>query len=205
MSKYNLSIQSLNYDFGASQFNLSITVEGDEFPTPESTDGTINGGTINFSMESSGSETCNSATFTFQTATVLSNYSFVFSDIPESANISGSLSNSTSSDLFEIESCSVDMVDSQKLRGEVSGNGNVIVKARKKPSVNGNYSCISCGLNPKKTSILLTFVTSSEDNLEGSVEGVPGTLITSGLGISTQATDGNPEPTSISEFSFQDQ
>ncbi len=205
MSKYNLSIQSLDFDFGTLSFNLSIKVEGDEFPTPSTTTGSLSNGTINFSMESSGSETCNSATFTFQTNTILSNYTFTFSDIPEAANISGNIGSSANSDLFEIESCNVVVSESGKLRGDVSGNGDIGIGVRKKPGTKGNYSCVSCGLNSTNTSVLLTFVTAEEDNLTGSVEGVPGNLLTSGLGISTQATDGNPEPTSISEFSFQDQ
>lgn len=205
MSNYNLSIKSLNYNFEDSKFNLTIIVEGDEFPTPSNTVGLLTNGTINFSMESGGSETCNSATFTCQTATILDNYAFTFSDIPGSADISGSIGTSTSSDLFEIESCSIEISQPGRLRGEVSGNGKVDIGVRKKPGTRGKYSCISCGLNNNKTAVLLTFVTATEDNLNGSVEGVPGNLITSGLGISTQATDGNPEPTSISEFAFQDQ
>lgn len=205
MSNYNLSIKSLNYNFKDSKFNLTINIEGDEFPTPSSTVGVLTNGTINFSMESSGSETCNSASFTCQTATILDSYTFTFSDIPGSADISGSIGTSTNSDLFEIESCSIVISATGRLRGEVSGDGTVDVGVRKKPGTRGKYSCVSCGLNTNNTAVLLTFVAATEDNLTGSVEGVPGSLMTSGLGISTQATDGNPEPTSISEFAFQDQ
>tara|TARA_R110002072_G_scaffold242220_3_gene400979 strand:- start:1724 stop:2347 length:624 start_codon:yes stop_codon:yes gene_type:complete len=207
MSNYNFSIDSLDFNYDSSKFNLSIKIVGDQFPKPDNSTGMLNNGTINFSMASRTGETCNEATFTFQTSTILSSYGFTFLDIPDEASpINGTIGDvtQTDSDYFTIQSGSLSSCG-QRAQGQlIKGDKDVAIIVKKKPGVMDNYNCIDCSINTNKTAIILTFEISDEDHLTGTVNNVPGSLFSSGLGIDTEVRMGNPEPSTISGISLND-
>lgn len=207
MSNYNFRIGTLHFTVGEDSFTLQIIINGESFPTPVNTNGTISGSEITFDLDGGGTTT-NSATFNFSTSNVLPSYTFKFINIPSDlvvGDLVGTISTDFQAvdDFFDIQDCKFEEEESE-IGDQAVGSKKGRIKVVKKPGVMQDYQCVDVSLNPANTAIVMTFLESSEDDLEGSINNIDSNLFTSGLTIQTSVRDGNPEPDSVGLVAMTD-